>query len=269
MDPVAQTSRWTAAARARESARPDRIFDDPFAERLATPAGFEILERMGVVDGGNPFIAVRTRFLDEFLVRSVAARTQVVMLAAGVDARPYRLAWPEGVTWFELDRAEVLAAKREVLAGETPRCARRDVPVDLLADWTVALKDAGFDPSAPSVWVAEGLVVYQTEDEARAVLSRAASVAATGSQLAFDLPGTSLLTSELMKEPMKKLEAMGAPWRLGTNDPEGFVASCGWSTTAISRPGEPGVSYGRWPWTAAPRGTPGVPESFFVVAARA
>jgi methyltransferase (TIGR00027 family) len=87
---------------------------------------------------------------------------QIVILAAGLDSRAYRLDWPAGTTIFELDRPQVLEFKREVLArhGAQPRAERREVAVDLREDWPQALRDGGFDPAKPSAWIAEGLLVY-------------------------------------------------------------------------------------------------------------
>lgn len=86
----------------------------------------------------------------------------MVILAAGLDSRAYRLPWPDGTTVFELDRPQVLDFKREVLAshGAQPRALRREIAVDLRDDWPQALRDSGFDAAAPSAWIAEGLLIY-------------------------------------------------------------------------------------------------------------
>ena len=87
---------------------------------------------------------------------------QVVILAAGLDSRAYRLPWPGDTTIFELDRPQVLDFKREVLAeqGAKPNAERREVAVDLREDWPQALRDSGFDAAKPSAWIAEGLLLY-------------------------------------------------------------------------------------------------------------
>jgi methyltransferase (TIGR00027 family) len=114
-----------AAARARESERPYRLFDDPLAAALAGPEGFAWLERMEPVPRfGGPalYVVVRTRFFDDFLLYACwgAGVRQVVLLAAGMDARAFRLNWPPGTRLYELDRPEVLAAKEEVIARRCP-----------------------------------------------------------------------------------------------------------------------------------------------------
>jgi methyltransferase (TIGR00027 family) len=134
VDPVAQTSRWMAAARARESERPYRLFDDPLAPALAGPEGFAWLQRMQPVPrfGGLAlYVVLRTRFFDDFLGHACwgAGARQVVLLAAGMDARAFRLNWPPRTRLYELDRPEVLLAKDEILARAQarPACERRAI----------------------------------------------------------------------------------------------------------------------------------------------
>jgi hypothetical protein len=105
---------------------------------------------------------IRTRFFDDYLTAAIAARChQVVLLAAGLDTRALRLAWPAGTRVFEIDLPGVLSFKDSVLAaqGAVPRCERIKVPADLCTDWTAALAEAGFDRSTPAAWLAEGLLI--------------------------------------------------------------------------------------------------------------
>ena len=280
MNPVSRTARWIAAARAAETRRPDRLFEDRFAEALAGADGFALLAQMTQMgriastgDGPpeNPYLAIRTRFIDDFLQAALprSEARQLVILAAGLDARAYRLAFPAGTRVFELDRPEVLAFKDETLAqlGARPSCERIAIPLDLTQPFGPALRAAGFDPEQRSVWVVEGLLPYLDETEAAAVVSQCAELATRGSELVGDLPGRSFLTSPYVQGLVKALAAMDAPWRFGTDDPEGFFARFGWTATA-RRPGEPDASYGRWTFPMAPRDTPGVPQSFYVTARR-
>ena len=109
------------------------------------------------------FEEVTSWFFDDYF-RQVAddGVSQVVILAAGLDSRAYRLPWPGETTIFELDRPQVLDFKREVLSeqGATPDAERREVAIDLREDWPQALRDSGFDPAEPSAWIAEGLLIY-------------------------------------------------------------------------------------------------------------
>jgi methyltransferase (TIGR00027 family) len=134
---VAATGLLVAAMRAEESARDDALFTDPFAERLAGEEGRRLLAESSA-ETGQPSapIVVRTRLFDEALLRVHAdGVSQVVILAAGMDARSYRLPWRDGATVYEVDQSRVIALKDERLAGERPRCRRVAVGVDLIDDW--------------------------------------------------------------------------------------------------------------------------------------
>src|SRR5687768_9152411 len=117
LDPIGQTARWVAAARALESQRPDRLFHDPFAAALAGAEGITFLRTIGPTAAVvTAYLALRTRFLDDLLRETVAAGTrQLVILAAGLDSRAFRLPWPDDLTLYELDRPAVLAAKAAVM----------------------------------------------------------------------------------------------------------------------------------------------------------
>jgi methyltransferase (TIGR00027 family) len=161
---VSLTAFGVAAGRAAESARPDRLFSDPFAARFLAAANSERPdEDRRLRKGLTEWITVRTRFLDDVALGAVAAGArQVVILGAGLDARAFRLAWPEGLRLYELDMPGVLGFKERVIEQERwrPACERVVVPVDLSEDWESPLKNAGLDASAPVVWIAEGLLAY-------------------------------------------------------------------------------------------------------------
>jgi methyltransferase (TIGR00027 family) len=112
----------------------------------------------------------------------------VVLLAAGLDTRAFRLAWPPGVRLFELDLPEVLAFKQRVLAreGAVPRCERTVLAVDLRGDWPAELTRAGFEPAEPTAWLAEGLLIYLSAAEAARLLAAVGELSAPGSQLALE-----------------------------------------------------------------------------------
>jgi methyltransferase (TIGR00027 family) len=274
MDPVAETARWTAAERARESARPDRLFDDPLAAALAGKEGLALAERMrrdGVFD--NPGFAVRTRYFDDVILNSVSVRgspLQVVDVAAGMDARPYRLTLPADLVWYELDQPELLALKERVLTevGARPRCARRAVGVDLTTEWAGPLCAAGFDPARPAVWLLEGLLPYLTPAAVYRLLDVITELSASGSELLADTIGQSILDTPRMRPLHDRLAEEGTSWQFGTDEPEDeLFAPRGWRADA-SLISEIGTRLGRWPWPTTPRGTPNTPQSFLVHAAR-
>lgn len=272
MDPVAQTARWMAAARARESERHHRLFDDPLAPVLAGPEGFDWLERMEPTGGfGGPalYVVIRTRFFDDFLLYASwgAGVGQVVLLAAGMDTRAFRSNWLPGTRLYELDRPELLAAKDEVLARASarPACERRTLGADLErpSSWTEALLEAGYEVGEPSVWLMEGLLFYMNEAAVRDLLAVAGSLAAPGSLLGLDLVNGALLNSPATWPLLAAFARSGAPGRFGIDEPERLLAEYGWTGEA-TQAGEWGANYGRWPYPVARRSVPGVPRIFFV-----
>ncbi|MFJ2937533.1 class I SAM-dependent methyltransferase [Streptomyces sp. NPDC087219] len=265
MEAVSRTAQWTAAARALETEREDRLFADPYARTVADQIGFELLERYA--GGGTvPFLAIRTTYLDRAIVRAVEERgiRQVVLLAAGMDTRFFRLPWPDGVTVYELDRPALLEAKAEMLAKE-PKPAGRDritVPVDLTQDWTGPLKEAGWKSEEPVLWVVEGLLFFLPEQAVRTLMSTLSAHAAPGSVLLGDVISQAALENPLARGFMKALEEDGNPWLFGTEEPETLLADCGWTVREVRQPGEDGADFGRWPYPVPARSVPRVPRSF-------
>jgi methyltransferase (TIGR00027 family) len=136
-----------------------------------------------------PHAVVRTRFYDEYLLAVTAAGyEQIVLLAAGLDTRAFRLRWPKTVRLFELDFPAVLDFKQRVLAdqGAVPGCSRATVPVDLCKDWSRELLAAGFQQATPTVWLAEGLLLYLSHEEAARMLTRVGELSVPGSRLSFE-----------------------------------------------------------------------------------
>jgi len=132
---------------------------------------------------------IRTRFFDDYLLAACAADcNQVVLLAAGLDTRAFRLPWPPGVHVFELDLPQVLTFKERVLTGQraVPKCERTILPVDLRKDWPARLTESGFEPSRPTAWLVEGLLIYLSADEVARMLTAVGELSVAGSQIAFE-----------------------------------------------------------------------------------
>jgi len=266
---VAGTGLLVAAIRATESTRDDRLFTDPYADRLAGETGRALLAAAIAETGERSMaqIVVRTRFLDDALLRAVRTAHQVVIVAAGMDARAYRLAWPDGAVVYELDQPAVIAAKNDVLADDDPRCRRVAVGVDLADDWPTALTESGFDPNAPTVWLIEGLLQYLDEAAVRTLFDRVHRLSAPGSALLYDVVGKTLLESPMMAPLVKAMAEHGSPWLFGTDKPGDLAERHGWSAT-VTDIAKPANEWGRWFAPAVPADVPDVPRGYFVEATR-
>lgn len=135
-------------------------------------------------------IVIRTKFLDDLLRQASASGVrQVVLLGAGMDSRAFRMDWPEGTRLFEVDTAAPLEFKASVLRQEraVAHCERITVAVDLREDWPGALAAAGHDPAVPTVWIAEGLLIYLPEDAVELLLARISAQSAAGSRMGLTL----------------------------------------------------------------------------------
>ncbi len=265
---VGDTALWMAAYRARESRRPDRLYDDPYAELLAGDKGRSLLTHFHTPhanDDGNPYLAIRTRWFDDLLA-SLPPGSQAVGLGAGLDTRSYRMDWPEGVTLYEIDQPAVLAYKESRLAGSGAkrRVDCKTIPVNLSDDWISALAAAGHDPSRPTTWFAEGVLFYLPEEGARQVLRDAAELSAPGSRVAADLVGTGIFKFPYTRQFLKRLEEANSPWRFGVDDLPAFLGSAGWSGIEVVEPGNPSANYGRWPEHASPTNISILPRIYLV-----
>lgn len=225
---VGATATMVAAARA--IATDEGMIDDPFAGPLVRAVGVDFLTRWAtgeltaadLDDEGTAWglgqmpaaMAARTRYFDQFFADAAAAGIrQVVILAAGLDARAYRLDWPADMTVFEIDQPAVIEFKTITLAGlgAEPRTDRRTVAVDLREDWPTALKAAGFDPAKPSAWIAEGLYGYLPPEAQDRLLDAVTALGAPGSMLGSEaVPDMADVDPEQTRERMREATAK---WR--------------------------------------------------------
>jgi methyltransferase (TIGR00027 family) len=232
---VGATATMVAAARA-VATRADRpLIDDPYAEPLVRAVGVDLLTRLAtgevnpnelndVHDGATGSagamsrmadnMAVRTKFFDEFFLEVThAGINQVVILASGLDSRAYRLAWPAGTVVYEVDQPQVIEFKTRTLAelGAAPTADRRVVAVDLRDDWPTALRTAGFDPTKPTAWSAEGLLGYLPPEAQDRLLDTITELSAPGSRFATEsAPNPEPGDEEKMKE---RMQSISERWR--------------------------------------------------------
>jgi len=203
---VGATALGVAASRAVETAGSKPLIRDDFARLLvasAGPAWARLTDpELAWLDGdehgqrvhrlGVDYQAVRTHFFDEYFGNAVGAGIrQVVILAAGLDSRAYRLNWPAGTEVYEIDQPKVLEYKTGILEshGAVPTARRHPVPVDLRDDWPAALAAAGFDRTQPTAWLAEGLLPYLPSDAQDRLFEMFSALSAPGSLVAIEVFG--------------------------------------------------------------------------------
>lgn len=201
---VGATATMVAAARALASEAANPIINDPYAAPLVRAVGLDFFRRLvdgevadseGYEGSGKDLgletdsIAVRTRFFDDFFLN--AARDgvrQAVILAAGLDARAYRLSWPPGSVAYEVDQPAVIEFKSTTMSSlaAAPAAERRTVSIDLREDWPAALRASGFDVTKPTSWSAEGLLMYLPPDAQDRLFDNITELSAPGSKLATE-----------------------------------------------------------------------------------
>jgi methyltransferase (TIGR00027 family) len=225
---ISDTARWAAIYRARETDRPDAVYRDPFARKLAGRRGDEIAASMPFSEKATWSWVTRTYLFDQFIIEQVrAGADMVVNLAAGLDARPYRLDLPPTLQWIEIDLPELLAYKEETLADDKPVCRLERIRLDL-AD--VAARRAVFaqlgERAKQALIVTEGLIIYLTPEQ---VGSLAEDLAKPPSfqRWVLDLASPGLLEM-LQKNLNPHLAAAGAPLKFGPEEGPPFFTKFGW-----------------------------------------
>ncbi|MGX1886839.1 class I SAM-dependent methyltransferase [Streptomyces sp. NPDC055287] len=263
---IGLTALMVAAARAIEAHRPDALARDLYAKHFVEAARVSANwpVRLEQVPGGDAdplwgrlgrYFGLRTRVLDDFLLRQARAGTrQVVLLGAGLDSRAYRLDWPADCTVFEIDQDSVLAYKHKVLdeLRAVQRAQRVTIAADLRLDWAGALTAAGFDPARPTAWLAEGLLLYLPSTAEQGLVNTVDRLSAAGSALAYEV--------KLGTEPAAVRDSpvySAARRRIGVDllalfdseprpDSAGDLTNRGWSTT-VRTPFDFTRHYGRGP----------------------
>ena len=263
---VGTTAVMVAAARAAETERDDPLIRDPFAKVLVAGAGggfWDVItdpetrlkvaaadpEVAAVFEHMGNYQAVRTHFFDAYFTGAVdAGIRQVVILASGLDSRAYRLPWPPGTTVYEIDQPKVLEYKVARLAeeGALPTAKRVAVAVDLRNDWPAALREAGFDPGAPTAWLAEGLLMYLPADAQDRLFEQITALSTAGSRVSVETVGVQAEERrEQMRERFERIRA-----QLGMDDTvdvaelmyndadranvSEWLAAHGWRVTAVT-----------------------------------
>lgn len=256
---VGATATGVAASRALASLGPDPLIDDVFAEPLVRAVGVDYFIKMarGEIepDGDGVLLdpqrladgmAIRTKYFDDFFTSaSDAGIRQAVILAAGLDARPYRLRWPSGTTVFEVDQPQVIEFKTRIFAelGVAPATTLHSIGMDLRHDWTRELLLAGFDAVAPTAWIAEGLLGYLPPEAQDRMFDEITRLSAPGSRIATDWqPDMQVLSNDGVRAIAASQRAQG----LDLDDPSeltylgerngvvDYLDQHGWHTTTVT-----------------------------------
>ncbi|MTE17180.1 class I SAM-dependent methyltransferase [Nocardia aurantiaca] len=250
---VGSTALFVAAARMLGGRADDAPAHDEFAQLFMRAAGGEWVELLEgrlaehpllTPDFGVPFQQhqiARTRYFDDYVSAATESGVrQVVILAAGLDSRAYRLAWPDGTVIYELDRPQVLEFKRDTLAeaGRKPRAERHEVAVDLREDWPKTLRDSGFDATAPTAWLVEGLLIYLTPDAQDRLFEAIASLSAPGSRVAIEqmdpLPEESVTAMTEDRDATDAAEWVGMIYNEPRTDSVDWFTARGWTGDRIN-----------------------------------
>ena len=230
---ISDTARWVAIYRAIESERPDALFRDPLARRLAGERGERISETVTFAKRNAWSFVARTVLFDRFIAEGIAnGADMVVNLAAGLDTRPYRMALPSQLHWIEIDLPDLLAYKRGMLAGETARCHVERIALDLA---NVAARRALFDRlgtrATNALIVTEGLVVYLAPEE---VVTLAEDLASTPAFNLWALDMTSPSLLRMMQASMgQDLQQAGAPFKFAPDEGPAFFERHGWKPVEV------------------------------------
>ncbi|HTM84851.1 MAG TPA: class I SAM-dependent methyltransferase [Mycobacterium sp.] len=258
---VGSTATMIAAGRAMATNDPRGLIDDPLAAPLVRAVGIEFFTKLmdgeldlttvevdsteraqAMIDG----IALRTKFFDDYFLAAAAAGVrQVVILAAGLDARAYRLAWPAGTTVYEIDQPAVIEFKTSTLAeiGAEPTAQRRTVAIDLRDDWPAALRAAGFDAGAPTAWLAEGLLIYLPPQAQDRLFDNITALSVPGSMIATEaVPGLADFDPEKARAASDRFREHGFDIDMAEliftgerNHVADYLTGKNWTMTALSR----------------------------------
>ena len=247
---ISDTARWAAVFRARESERSDALFRDPYARKLAGERGEQIAKSMTMHERNAWSWVMRTYLFDQYIARCLAAGVDTILnLAAGLDARPYRMDLAPTLRWIEVDLPELLAYKEEVLAGEKPRSALERVALDLS---DVAKRRALFaqvGASAKRVMVlSEGLLVYLSAEEV-GVLATDLAREPSFHYWAFDIVSPGLLEMLRKQGGGAELAQAGAPFKFAPAEGPGFFARYGWRPADVQSAFKAAVRTKRLPWS--------------------
>jgi methyltransferase (TIGR00027 family) len=258
---VGATATFVASGRAMATKDPRGLINDPFAEPLVRAVGLDFFTKMmdgeldldaiedatperiqAMIDG----MAVRTKYFDDYFISATETGVrQAVILASGLDARAYRLPWAAGTVVYELDQPQVIEFKTTTLAGigAEPTATRRTVPIDLRQDWPAALQKAGLDTTAPTAWLAEGLLIYLPPEAQDRLFDNITALSAPASTIATEfVPGIIDFDFERVRDMSDVFREHGVEVDMASlvysgqrNHVVDYLRAAGWDVEGIER----------------------------------
>ncbi len=230
---ISDTARWAAVFRARETERADALFRDPYAERLAGKMGVDIANTLPEGNSHAWAWVTRTYLFDQFITQELEQGTDMVLnLAAGLDARPYRMSLPASLQWIEVDLPEILTYKEGILANEKPSCALERIRLDLSDGQARRDLFADLDRRANKILVlTEGLLIYLSAEEV-AALAKDLAVGPHFQRWITDLGSPGLLRM-MQRTTGKQLSKVGAPFKFAPAEGPAFFAAHGWEPADV------------------------------------
>jgi methyltransferase (TIGR00027 family) len=258
---VGATATFVAVGRAMASRDPRGLINDPFAEPLVRAVGVDFFTKLmdgeldiDAIENASPVriqamingMAVRTKYFDDYLVNATGTGVrQAVILASGLDSRAYRLPWPAETVVYELDQPQVIEFKTTTLAGigAEPTATRRTIPVDLREDWPAALQAAGLDTTAPTAWLAEGLLIYLPAEAQDRLFDNITALSVPGSTIATEfVPGIVDFDADRVREATSSFREHGVDVDLASlvyagerNHVVDYLRAKGWDVEGVTR----------------------------------
>jgi methyltransferase (TIGR00027 family) len=227
---ITDTARWVAIFRAEESERPDAIFHDPYARRLAGEQGERIAHALEFSRKNSWSFVARTFLYDQFIQQHVeSGYDMVINLASGLDARPYRMSLPASLQWVEVDFPEMIKHKQTILHTEKPNCRLESISMDLTnREARLALFKRLGSQTNKALIVSEGLIGYLDDDEV-GTLATDLSAQQSFHRWVFDLmsPGLLVMANEKIGDVLEKANA---PLKFAPASGEAFFLVYGWKS---------------------------------------
>lgn len=229
---LSDTALWAATFRAGENERPDALFRDPFAARLAGPRGFAIAGELSNESHSTSWV-VRTHLFDEFIAREIREGVDtVVNLGAGLDARPYRMKLPRWFRWIEVDAPEILAYKKKTLAAERPACLLERRALELRdRDARRALFEDLNGRGRKILVLTEGVLIYLDSDEVSALASELKRLSHFRSWI-LEIASPAVLDT-MRQTAGRQLHEAGASFQFGPPEGTAFFTKRGWSLVDV------------------------------------